>query len=207
MVTKLIIVAGDTNQSEVKLSPPAVIGRSRQADITIPHPLVSRRHCEIVFGDDDKLVVRDLGSLNGTFIGKTRIDGEAVRESGDLLTVGAITFLASYGDAAEVGAEAATTAPAAESDEVLDFIVDEDEAEVAQAEVKAAAKPETTAEPKVAKPKKTGTDEVEETLDFEVDEDETVEPEKNKAKVEAKPADSGDADDDGFDLAWLEDEN
>ena len=49
-------------------------------------------------------------------------------------------------------------------------------------------------------------DEVDETLDFEVEEDETVEQDKSEAKVEAKPAESGDADDDGFDLAWLEDE-
>ena len=202
MVTKLIVVAGETNEREVNLSPPTVIGRSRQADITIAHPLVSRRHCEIVVGDDDKLVVRDLGSLNGTFIGKTRIEGEAVLESGELLTVGAITFRASYGDADQVDAEAATTAPDAENEDVLDFVLDEAEAEVAPAEVEAAAKPETTAEPKATTPV-----EVEETLDFEVDEDETVEPKKSEAKVEAKPAESGDADDDGFDLAWLEDEN
>ena len=97
MEAKLLVIAGDATRTEVQLKLPAVIGRSREADVTIAHPLVSRRHCEIAEGEEGRLQVRDLGSLNGTFIGQTRIE-ESALAPGDLLTVGAITFRAIYGD-------------------------------------------------------------------------------------------------------------
>ena len=60
------------------------------------HPLVSRQHCE-VFEADGLLMVRDLGSLNGTFVGETRIAEQAMPvKPGDLLTVGPVTFRAVY---------------------------------------------------------------------------------------------------------------
>lgn len=45
--------------------------RSRRY-LTLPHPSVSRRHCEIVVLDNT-IYIRDLGSKNGTFV---RHDGE-----------------------------------------------------------------------------------------------------------------------------------
>jgi predicted component of type VI protein secretion system len=63
---------------------------------------VSRQHCEI-FEKDGYLVVRDLGSLNGTFIGEKRIS-EAVLRDGELLTVGTVTFRAVYSDDPDLSA-------------------------------------------------------------------------------------------------------
>ncbi len=51
-----------------------VIGRSPDCDLVIPQPYVSKRHVKILRG----LVVVDLGSRNGTFIGKTRVKAAAV---------------------------------------------------------------------------------------------------------------------------------
>jgi pSer/pThr/pTyr-binding forkhead associated (FHA) protein len=96
MDAKLVVVAGDTKATEIKLRLPSTIGRGRDATLTVPHPLVSRQHCEI-FEKDGFLVVRDLGSLNGTFIGDERIT-EAVLHDGELLTVGTVTFRAVYQD-------------------------------------------------------------------------------------------------------------
>ena len=96
MDAKLLVVAGDTKATEIKLRLPSTIGRGREATLTVPHPLVSRQHCEI-FEKDGFLVVRDLGSLNGTFIGDERIT-EAVLHNGELLTVGTVTFRAVYED-------------------------------------------------------------------------------------------------------------
>lgn len=101
MKFKLVIVAGEGLRNEVELAPPVVIGRSRSADVTIGHPLVSRRHCEITQGDDNLLIVEDLGSLNGTYVGDVRIQEPVYLEPGDYLTVGAITFQALYGDHTE----------------------------------------------------------------------------------------------------------
>lgn len=96
MDAKLVVVAGDTESTEVKLRLPSVLGRGREATLTVPHPLVSRQHCEI-FEKDGFLVVRDLGSLNGTFIDDERIS-EAVLHDGALLTIGTVTFRAVYFD-------------------------------------------------------------------------------------------------------------
>ena len=46
-------------------------------------------------------MVRDLGSLNGTFIGSERVT-EALLPAGGLLTVGTVTFRALYGDPDQV---------------------------------------------------------------------------------------------------------
>jgi predicted component of type VI protein secretion system len=97
----LIVVGGDAQSRQFELHLPAVIGRSRRTDVRLGHPLVSRQHCE-VFEADGLLMVRDLGSLNGTFVGDTRIAEQAMPvKPGELLTVGPVTFRAEYLAAAE----------------------------------------------------------------------------------------------------------
>lgn len=92
---RLIVVGGDAIAAEIKLKLPTVIGRGREASLTLPHPLVSRLHCEIS-EQDDQLVVRDMGSLNGTFVNNTQISESTPLPSGDLLTIGTVTFRAVY---------------------------------------------------------------------------------------------------------------
>ena len=92
---KLVVVGGDAKSGEVKLRLPTVIGRGKEAGLTVPHALVSRRHTEI-YEKDGRLCVRDLGSLNGTFVNNTRIEGEQILEPNQLLTLGNITFRAVY---------------------------------------------------------------------------------------------------------------
>jgi len=95
MKAKLVVVGGGvTKTTEVELQLPAIIGRGRSAQITIPHSLVSRQHCELI-AQDGKLLVRDLESLNGTYVGDQQIT-ESVLEPGALLTVGTVTFRAVY---------------------------------------------------------------------------------------------------------------
>lgn len=98
MKAKLVVVGGEAKAAEVNLKLPTVIGRGREAPLTLPHPLVSRQHCEI-FERNGQLVVRDLGSLNGTFINNERVT-EAVLPNGELLTIGTVTFRAVYDDSA-----------------------------------------------------------------------------------------------------------
>jgi transcriptional regulator with PAS, ATPase and Fis domain len=47
---------------------PIVVGTSAECDVVIVDPGVSRKHCEIRFGDQGVLL-RDLDSKNGTFVG------------------------------------------------------------------------------------------------------------------------------------------
>lgn len=94
MEAKLIVVGGRASKAVVKLKLPTVVGRGRDADLTVAHPTVSRHHC-LIFEQDGVLVVRDNGSLNGTIIEGHRIQ-EAVLKPGDRLVIGPLTFRAEY---------------------------------------------------------------------------------------------------------------
>lgn len=96
MQVKLVVVEGETESRQFDLHLPAVIGRSRTTDVTLGHPLVSRRHCEL-FEVDGLLMLRDLGSLNGTFVGETRLsDQPTPLNPGTQFIVGQFTFRAEY---------------------------------------------------------------------------------------------------------------
>lgn len=95
MDAKLIVVGGEVKTTEVKLKLPSIVGRGKGAGVLLQHPLVSRQHCEI-YEHEGQLAVRDLGSLNGTYINNTRLTEPTVLPSGDLLTIGTVTFRAEY---------------------------------------------------------------------------------------------------------------
>ncbi len=63
-----------------------VAGRSTRADIFLDDVTVSRKHAEFVRELDD-FVVRDIGSLNGTYVNRARIDS-AVLQAGDEVQIG-----------------------------------------------------------------------------------------------------------------------
>jgi pSer/pThr/pTyr-binding forkhead associated (FHA) protein len=89
MDAKLVVVGGEAKSGEVKIKKlPSVVGRGDEADIRLRHPLVSRKHCEI-FESGGVLKVRDLGSLNGTFVASARIK-EAVLKPDQLITIGPV---------------------------------------------------------------------------------------------------------------------
>jgi pSer/pThr/pTyr-binding forkhead associated (FHA) protein len=85
---------GELSASEIVLPLPATIGRGRDVSLSLTHPLVSRHHCELS-RVDGYVLVRDLGSLNGTFIGSDRVE-LAYLKPGELLTIGTVTFRADY---------------------------------------------------------------------------------------------------------------
>ncbi len=61
-------------------------GRHPASDIFLDDITVSRRHAEIA-KEGEEYVVRDVGSLNGTYLNRNRID-EGALSSGDELQVG-----------------------------------------------------------------------------------------------------------------------
>ena len=63
------------------------VGRSRNCDVPIKDPSVSRRHAELTPGGG-KIVVRDLGSSNGTFVNGRRVAETAELFDGDTLGLG-----------------------------------------------------------------------------------------------------------------------
>jgi hypothetical protein len=70
-----------------------LIGRSPECDVFLDDVTVSRKHAELV-REGDTWIVRDLGSLNGTFVNRRRIDS-APLEDDDEVQVGKyrLTFL------------------------------------------------------------------------------------------------------------------
>jgi len=62
-------------------------GRHPESDIFLDDITVSRRHVEIVPKDGGSYVVRDVGSLNGTYVNRERID-EVQLAPGDELQIG-----------------------------------------------------------------------------------------------------------------------
>jgi EAL domain-containing protein (putative c-di-GMP-specific phosphodiesterase class I) len=73
------------------VSSPFLIGRHSKAALTIPSPTVSNVHAELRT-DNGVLVVKDLGSTNGTFINGQRIEGQFTVASGDLLQFAEVVF-------------------------------------------------------------------------------------------------------------------
>ena len=94
MDAKLIVVNGKTRKRSVALKLPTVVGRSRKVDLTVAHPMVSRRHCEL-FEADGLLMIRDLDSMNGTIIGDRRVKEAPLPPDGEF-SIGPITFRAQY---------------------------------------------------------------------------------------------------------------
>ncbi len=108
---KLVVVGGEAKQTEVRLKVlPTIIGRAREATLTLPHPLVSRKHCEIL-EENGRLYVKDLGSLNGTYVNNERIDGQQQLDPEQLLTLGNVTFRAVYEPATSGLADACQSEP------------------------------------------------------------------------------------------------
>jgi hypothetical protein len=110
---RLVVVEGNATVPAVRLRLPATIGRGIAATIVVGDRRVSRAHCEIV-ERDAALVVRDLGSLNGTQVNGRPI-GEARLAAGDRLTVGPLTFRVEYQRAAAPAPAAPGPAPGAPS--------------------------------------------------------------------------------------------
>jgi Protein of unknown function (DUF3662)/FHA domain len=71
----------------------AVIGRSRDADVVVDDPNVSRRHAE-VRPSGGSWIVRDLGSTNGVKVNGRRIQGPQSLKPGDEIELGTsrVTF-------------------------------------------------------------------------------------------------------------------
>ena len=127
MQVKLIVVVGKANKGTVALKLPTIIGRSREAQLTVAHPMISRQHCE-VYEEAGLLMIRDLGSLNGTLVEGRRIREAPLRPDAEF-TVGPLTFRAEYkyaGDldslpAVKLADEAAQPHEAESDEQIPDF--------------------------------------------------------------------------------------
>lgn len=84
----LLIVQRGPNQGARFLldAPRTTAGRHPNSDIVLDDVTVSRKHAEFL-SEDGGYVVRDVGSLNGTYVNRERVDS-AVLRAGDEVQVG-----------------------------------------------------------------------------------------------------------------------
>ena len=67
------------------------IGRSPENRLVIDNPAVSHRHARI-FKEEDRLMLEDFGSLNGTFVNGQRVQMASLKP-GDLVAIGKHTII------------------------------------------------------------------------------------------------------------------
>jgi EAL domain-containing protein (putative c-di-GMP-specific phosphodiesterase class I) len=70
---------------------PFTIGRDFDSSLCLANPTISRRHAELLLAETD-LLVRDLGSRNGTYLNGRRIENFERLQDGDMLQFGAAIF-------------------------------------------------------------------------------------------------------------------
>ena len=68
-----------------------VIGRDPQADLPLDFPMVSWRHARLT-REPGGILVEDLGSRNGTFVGGIRINGKVLAKPGQEIGLGSYRF-------------------------------------------------------------------------------------------------------------------
>ncbi len=86
---KLISTAGEQS-IDLQLGRTLVVGRAVTSDIPIYDPTISRRHAEVSLTETGVLV-KDLGSSNGTFLNGAKI-AEAEAAANDVVTFGKVAF-------------------------------------------------------------------------------------------------------------------
>jgi len=87
----LVVLYGDDLGKKFNLDAPSIlIGRSNKSDIQIDQESVSRNHAKIM-NTGKSVIVRDLGSTNGTYVNDELID-EYVLRDGDLIKIGRTIF-------------------------------------------------------------------------------------------------------------------
>ena len=82
-----LILSTAEGQQAIELRPINSLGRHPNNSIQLLDKIVSKEHC-IVEQRDGMFILRDLGSLNGTYINGERVRGEQLLRHGDEITLG-----------------------------------------------------------------------------------------------------------------------
>jgi CRP-like cAMP-binding protein len=86
----LMIERGLAGEQVYHLQSRLTIGRAPESDIHLPDPSVSRQHA-LVYIDDEKAILEDIGSRNGTYVNEEPVR-KAVLAKGDVVRIGNVTI-------------------------------------------------------------------------------------------------------------------
>lgn len=99
MFVKLKVNHGPSAGKEIKI-PRAqfLIGRGDECALRPKSDAISRKHC-LILVETNQVLLRDLGSKNGTYVNGDRVNGDRILKPGDHLKVGPLEFevLIDYG--------------------------------------------------------------------------------------------------------------
>src|SRR6185312_70755 len=116
---QLRIVRGRSGAETLKLGDGiTVVGRHDDCQLRSKSSQVSRRHCEL-FEKKGLLLVKDLGSANGTYVNGKKVETQQVLEPGDEITVGGVRLRVEKVGAAPVAAAPAAKAAVATGDTAI----------------------------------------------------------------------------------------
>src|SRR5215470_3548449 len=88
-MAKLVVNPGSSAAWEIELKPgPNFLGRGFANDFKIDDPSVSGSHCQIIV-DQSNILIKDLGSTNGTYINRSQIR-EAALLPGQTIHLGGV---------------------------------------------------------------------------------------------------------------------
>jgi len=107
-----IIVIGNDQRREYELGAVNTIGRHPDNTLQILDRIVSKEHAQVIRQPDGRFLFRDLGSLNGSFLGGDRVNERILRD-GDEIMLGSTTLKFQERTASEALLQRVTIAPSA----------------------------------------------------------------------------------------------
>jgi pSer/pThr/pTyr-binding forkhead associated (FHA) protein len=69
-----------------------VFGRAPECEVVLTDRDASRRHARVVYGDDRRVVLEDLGSTNGTQVNGERLRGPRELRDNDVIELGGAVY-------------------------------------------------------------------------------------------------------------------
>ncbi|MEO1497573.1 MAG: FHA domain-containing protein [Planctomycetota bacterium] len=89
---KLVVLAGSKKNSSVPLKKDRLtVGRSSECSLRVGSDAISRKHCEFLRSADG-VIVKDLGSRNGTIVNDEKIGQPTALKHGDVIKIGPLEF-------------------------------------------------------------------------------------------------------------------
>jgi hypothetical protein len=89
---ELVLLTGSSDGRRIRLRGAGqVIGRSSEADVEIDDPYASEFHARVGL-QDQRIVVHDLGSTNGTYVNGRRVTSPTTVSRGDTVQIGKTTL-------------------------------------------------------------------------------------------------------------------
>ena len=108
-MAKLILTSGEQRQ-EFELVAFNTIGRHPDNSIQILDRIISKEHCQVQRNPDGRFLLRDLGSLNGTYVSGARVS-EYILRHGDQIVLGSTHLTYSEHSETEESLNKVTIAP------------------------------------------------------------------------------------------------